>query len=366
MKFYLVAGEASGDLHASNLIQALRRLLPDALFRGIGGDRMQEQGMELFRHFRDTAFMGFVEVVRHLPQIIQAMAACKRDIERWRPDVLILVDYPGFNLRIARWAKQQGYRVHYYISPQVWAWKPSRVYGIRRSVDLMMVILPFEEAFYRSRKVPVHYVGHPLLDALEAHQGNADAEKTAEDNLLVLMPGSRRQEIASMLPAMLEATADFAAFRRAIAGIGALGTKVYLPYLKGHEDVELVWDQTYALLAKATAAVVTSGTATLEAALFSVPQVVCYKGSMLSYTVARWLVRVPYISLVNLLLQEPLVPELIQRQMTARNIRDRLQTLLFDEPTRQRQLQGYARLRAVLGEKGASQRAAHLIIEHMQ
>ncbi len=365
MKFYLVAGEASGDLHASNLIKALRRLVPDALFRGIGGDRMQEQGMELFRHFRDTAFMGFVEVVRHLPQIMQALAACKRDIEQWRPDVLILVDYPGFNLRIARWAKQHGYRVHYYISPQVWAWNPSRVYGIRRSVDLMMVILPFEEAFYRSRKVMAHYVGHPLLDALEA-QGQLAAKSIADDNLLVLMPGSRRQEIALMLPAMLKATADFAGFRRVIAGIGALGTKVYLPYLKDHANVELVWDQTYALLAKATAAVVTSGTATLEAALFCVPQVVCYKGSMLSYTLARWLVRVPYISLVNLLLQEPLVPELIQRHMTARNIRDRLHTLLFDEPARQRQLQGYTRLRAVLGEKGASQRAAHLIIEHMK
>jgi lipid-A-disaccharide synthase len=371
MKLYLIAGEASGDLHGSNLLKALRAQRPDLHCRVWGGDLMQAAGGDLAKHYRDLAFMGFVEVLKNLPTILRNLSFCKRDILDYRPDALVLIDYPGFNLRIARWAKQQGIKVIYYISPQIWAWHQSRVHAIRRDVDKMLVILPFEQAFFEKNGVTAEFVGHPLLDALQAETTpnlqlpNSKLQTPNSEprtpNTIALLPGSRQQEVQRILPRMLSIVNYFPDYQFVVAGANSLSEEFYQGFLKQHPNVRLVRGQTYQVLRQAQAALVKSGTSTLETALLDVPQVVCYAGNAVSYHIARRLVRVPYISLVNLIMDAPLVRELIQDELNTANLKATLSEILTPEKSAQLRA-GYATLRERLGAGGASARAAQAIL----
>jgi lipid-A-disaccharide synthase len=363
MKYYIIAGEASGDLHAANLLKEIRKNDPAAEFRGFGGDLMQAQGTHLVRHYRDLAFMGFIEVIANLRTILRNIDVCKADIAQWKPDALILVDYPGFNLRIAPFAKEKNIPVFYYISPQIWAWKQSRVHKIAANTDKVFCILPFEKDFYKSFGYDVEFVGHPLLDALDQPSGDfslhADGRK-----IIAVLPGSRKQEIRTMLPEMLKVKKEFPEYRFVIAGAPSQPESFYREILESSSlsvanQPEIVFGQTYALLRNAQAAIVTSGTATLETALHNVPEVVCYKGSTISYYIARQLVKVKYISLVNLVMDREIVRELIQDEMNARLITEELRKLLGQK--RNEMLAHYAELKTKLGGTGASARTAGLI-----
>jgi len=361
MKLYVIAGEASGDLHGANLLKALKKQQPDLHCRVWGGDMMEAAGAELVRHYRDLAFMGFVEVVKNLRTILGNIAFCKQDILAYQPDALVLIDYPGFNLRMAKWAKAQGLKVIYYISPQIWAWHSSRVHAIQRDVDQMLVILPFETDFFQKYGVQVQFVGHPLLDAIDTTEyGMIKEEK--QKSVIALLPGSRRQEVQRILPAMLAVIPYFPDYTFVVAGATALSAEFYQPFLKSYPQVSIVSGQTYALLASAEAALVKSGTSTLEAALFQVPQVVCYAGNPLSYQIARRLIKVKYISLVNLIMDRPLVAELIQDELNTENLRLALSAMLDPEKVAVVQ-RGYAELRHRLGDGGASARAAEAILK---
>ena len=370
LKLYFIAGEASGDLHGSNLIKALLQQQPGAQCRAWGGDLMESAGATLVKHYRDLAFMGFAEVLKNLRTILGNLAFCKRDILAYQPDALVLIDYPGFNLRIAKWAKQQGIRVVYYIAPPVWAWHQSRVHAIRRDVDQMLVILPFEQDFFKKNGVKTEFVGHPLLDALqlEAQSPKLEVQSVGSDlpssNLIALLPGSRRQEVQRILPVMLSVVPYFPNHRFVIAGATSLPTAYYQPFLSNFPDVQLVQGRTYELLKQSQAALVKSGTSTLEAALFEVPQVVCYAGNPFSYAIARRVVQVKYISLVNLILDRPLVKELIQDQLNPINIRTALSEILQPEQAKSLRT-GYTELRKKLGDGGASKRAAEAILKHL-
>ncbi len=372
MKYYIIAGEASGDLHGSNLMKALKKRDADAQFHVWGGDLMQAAGGDLRKHYRELAFMGFIEVVKNLRTILKNIDFCKLDIVDYQPDVLVLIDYPGFNLRIAKWARQQGLKVIYYISPQLWAWHASRVHDIKRSVHKMLVILPFEPDFYRQYDYDVTFVGHPLLDVIENFQPDPTflpRHQIDTRPIIALLPGSRRQEISRMLETMLSITRHFTDYQFVIAGAPAQPPHFYDAILAktNGQDVKLVQNETYHLLAHARAALVTSGTATLETALFNVPEVVCYKGSPLSYAIARRLVgkRIRFISLVNLIMNRSLVPELIQHDMNAARLQAALTEILQPEKTQAMQA-GYAELRQRLGQAGASGRAAQAIVDMMR
>jgi lipid-A-disaccharide synthase len=359
MRYYIIAGEASGDLHGSSLIEALHARDDHAEIRCWGGDKMENAGAHLVKHYRDLAFMGFVEVIRHLPEILKNIRFCKQDILAFKPDVLVLIDYPGFNLRIATWAKQQGIKVCYYISPQVWAWKENRVATIKKSVDKMLVILPFEQQFYARHHFPVTYVGHPLAERIAAELQNPPAALT-EKPILALLPGSRKQEIKKKLPIMLSVIPHFPNFRFMIAQAPGLAPDFYEPLIKNHQ-VDLLKDQTYDLLKQAKAALVTSGTATLETALFGVPEIVCYKGNPISYWLAKKLISVKYISLVNLILDKPAVRELIQQELTEDNLRKELHALLSDHERRETLQSDYTRLWEELGQFKSSEKASEEI-----
>ncbi len=366
MKYYIIAGEASGDLHGSNLIRGIRGRDPNAEIRCWGGDRMEQAGGTLVRHYRELSFMGFLEVLRHLPAIFRNIAFCKKDIAQFEPDALIFIDFSGFNLRIARWAKENGFRTHYYISPQVWASREGRVKKIRRDIDHIYTILPFEKAFYEEKHgIPVHFVGHPLIDAMEGLPDPDPAAFRTRNGLdagrpiLALLPGSRKQEIEKILPVMMAVVPGFPEYQCVIAGAPSLDTEQYEPYLNA--GVTLIRDQTYPLLQHAHAALVTSGTATLETALLGVPQVVCYKGGWVSYQIARRLIRLEYISLVNLIMGREVVPELIQGDLKPRKLAAALRDILAG-PGRENQLQSYRQLREKLGGPGASAQAAELIV----
>jgi lipid-A-disaccharide synthase len=366
MKYYIIAGEASGDLHGSNLIKELKKIDQEAQIRAWGGDLMQISGADVVKHYKDLAFMGFIEVVRNLPTILDNLKFCKADILRFAPDVLVLIDYPGFNLRIASWAKQQGLKVIYYISPQVWAWKENRVKLIKKAVDKMLVILPFETAFYEKWDYKVVYVGHPLTQVIDEFATNQSLP-VGEEPVIALLPGSRRQEVAKKLPIMLQVTRDFPGYQFIVAMAPSLEDAFYEAYLKEYPGVKAVRGQTYGLLARARAALVTSGTATLETALFGVPEIVCYKGSSISYQIAKRLIKIKYISLVNLIMDKPVVKELIQHELTPENIRKELKLLLFDRKRIQELKQDYADLRQILRRQGnASARAAQEIIGFLQ
>ena len=370
MKYYVIAGEASGDLHGANLIRALKKRDQEAEFRCWGGELIQEAaGTPLVEHYRNTAFMGFVEVVKNLRTILQFIRACKEDLVAYAPDVLILIDYPGFNLRIADFAKKQGLRVFYYISPQIWAWNTGRVHKIKKMVDRMFVILPFERDFYQKWNVEVDFVGHPLLDAVEADKAVETTDFYTQNGLedkpiVALLPGSRQQEIKRMLPIMLEMIAHFPTHQFVIAGASAMEEVFYQEFI-GDSAVKMVKNQTYGLLRHAKAALVTSGTATLETALYKVPQVVCYKGNALSYQLGKRLVKVKYISLVNLILDRGLVKELIQDDLHEETLKNELALLLEEENYRATLLEGYRELADVLGGAGASGRVADLMVGYL-
>jgi lipid-A-disaccharide synthase len=368
MKYYIIAGEASGDLHGSNLIKELKRLDPEADFRCWGGDLMRDAGATLVKHYKDLAFMGFIEVVGNLRTIFRNLTFCKEDILRYRPDALILVDYPGFNLRIAKWAHEQGLRVIYYISPQVWAWKEGRVRQIKACVDKMLVILPFEEAFYKRWDYGVEYVGHPLVEVVDSYKLQATSDEgQGASPIVALLPGSRKQEILKKLPIMLAVSRDFPDHQFIVAKAPGVEETFYRDLLAGYPNVSSVGNRTYALLSRAVAACVTSGTATLETALFGVPEVVCYKGNALSYQIARRLIKVKYISLVNLIMDKEVVKELIQDELTAENLAKELGCLLRD-PQRKIQLQhDYSALKDLLSLGGhASANAARSIVNFLR
>jgi len=365
MRYYIIAGEASGDMHAANLMLEIRKNDPAAIFRCWGGDQMKAAGGELVKHYRDLAYMGFIEVAVNIRIILKNISLCKEDILTFKPDALILVDYPGFNLRIASFAHQKGLKVIYYISPQVWAWKRSRVYSIRRNVDKMLVILPFEEAFYNNYNYPVEFVGHPLLDVLNKESDNQDAAVFLESNLLsgkpiiALLPGSRKQEIKRMLPVMASLEGKFPGYEFVIAGAPSVDPEFY-KQLAGQGDLKILFGQTHKLLRHAYAAMVTSGTATLETALIGIPQVVCYKGSIVSFAIARRIVNVNYISLVNLIMEREVVKELIQQDFNEQNLEKELM-LILDTNKRSKISSEYKLLREKLGGEGASRKAAREI-----
>jgi lipid-A-disaccharide synthase len=361
MRYYLIAGEASGDLHGSNLVKALHRQDAHADIRAWGGDRMEAAGATLIKHYRDLAFMGFVEVLMHLRTIFKNIDFCKKDILAYKPDVLVLIDYPGFNMRIAEWAKKQGIKIVYYISPQIWAWKENRVYKIKRDVDKMLVILPFEVDFYKKWDFPVTYIGHPLVEVIEEEK-NKPANNLSDKPIIALLPGSRAQEIKVKLPIMLSMVREFPAYQFVVAQAPSQPDNLYKELI-GAENVLLANNQTYNLLKQSAAALVTSGTATLETALFGVPEVVCYKGNPISFWLATKLVKVKYISLVNLIMDKPVVTELIQSELNPTRLKEELNKILADTPQRQGLLKDYAELWHKLGDNPASEMAAAEIIK---
>lgn len=370
MKYYIIAGEASGDLHGSNLIKALKKEDTSAEIRCWGGDLMQQAGGELAKHYKDMAFMGFLEVLMNIPTIFKNISYCKKDIQDFNPDVVIFIDFSGFNLRIAKWAKQNGFKTNYYISPQIWASREGRISKIKRDIDNMYVILPFEKDFYEKKHgYPVQFVGHPLIDAID-NTPLQDNETFRKENdlepvkpVIALLPGSRKQEVQKMLEIMLSVKKDFPDYQFVIAGAPSLPDEFYAPFLKG-DKVEYVSNKTYTLLKHSHAALVTSGTATLETALFEVPQVVCYKGNWISYQIAKRIITLDYISLVNLIMKREVVKELIQNDLTTANLKNELSKIV-EGSERERMLSDYALLKEKLGGKGASQMAARLIVKNV-
>lgn len=362
-KVFLIAGEASGDLHASNLMRELRSQDPSIECRGLGGELMEAQGLHLLKHYREMAFMGFAEVIANLRTILRNIKQTKAWIEEFKPDVLVLIDYPGFNMRIATWAKERGIKVVYYISPQVWAWKEGRVKTLKASVDKMLCILPFEVDFYAKHNMQADFVGHPLLDAVARYEKKEGFREKwgleAEKPLIALLPGSRKQEIERMLPELLNLGKKYPDYQFVLAMAPSQPDEYYSQWTADN-PIAAVRD-TYGLLAQSHAAVVTSGTATLETALFNVPQVVCYKGNSISYHIAKRLVKIPYISLVNLVLNREVVKELIQNEFNSSTLEHYFSGLLAGS-SRKKMLDDYVELKKKLGGEGASEHAAKEII----
>ncbi len=370
MKYYLIVGEASGDLHASNLMKALYKEDRQADFRFWGGDKMAAVGGQLVKHYRDLAFMGIVEVLKNLPTIRQNFRSCKEDILSFQPDVLILIDYSGFNLRMAKWAKQQGLKVFYYIAPQVWASRSDRAKEIKRYVDQLFAILPFEPAFYKDYGMAINFVGHPLLDVVDQYPFDSSflSNHTIIQPIIALLPGSRKQEINKVLGVLLPLVDFFKDYQFIIAVAPAIPLSFYKNIIaksNNSSSIKLISASTYDILKNAKAAIVTSGTATLEAALLDVPQVVCYKGNWLSYQIAKRFIKVPYISLVNLIANQELVKELIQHDLTTVNVQQEL-TLLLREEKASVIKDGYRAIRLALGEAGASERTAQLMVGYLR
>lgn len=370
MKYYIIAGEASGDLHGSNLMKELYKKDPNADIRFWGGDLMKTVGGTLVKHYRELAFMGFIEVIFNLKTILNNIKICKKDILEFQPDVLVFIDYPGFNLRIAKWAKALGMKTHYYISPQIWAWKESRITDIKQDIDKMYVILPFEKQFYEDKHhFPVEFVGHPLIDAIH-NQPAVDPILFRKENqldekpIIAILPGSRKQEITKMLSVMLSVVNDFPEYQFVIAGAPSQEFSFYKNFIS-HENIKFISNKTYDLLRNSTAALVTSGTATLETALFKVPEVVCYKGSWASYQIAKRIITLKYISLVNLIMDEEVVTELIQEECTTKLIREELKKIL-ESNHRNTLLEKYALLEDKLGGIGASEKTAKFIVSDLQ
>ena len=369
MKYYIIAGEASGDLHGSNLMKALLKEDNNADIRFWGGDLMSEVGGTLVMHYKERAFMGFIEVIMNLRKVLGFIKFCKKDIAEYNPDVIIFIDNSGFNLRVAKWAKEQGFRTNYYISPQVWASRASRVDKIKRDIDQMYVILPFEKEFYQKYNYEVNFVGHPLVDAIADRKQVAIKSFRKEHHLgekpiIALLPGSRKQEITKMLSVMLSLVDDFYEYQFVIAGAPSQDFSFYQSII-GSKKVAFIDNKTYDLLSVSFAALVTSGTATLEAALFKVPQVVCYKGSNISYQIAKRIITLAYISLVNLIMDREVVKELIQNDFTKKNLSAELKKIL-DENQRVKLFEAYYELEQKLGGKGASENTAKSIVAHLK
>jgi lipid-A-disaccharide synthase len=364
LKYYFIAGEASGDMHAANCMRELKKLDASASFAFTGGEQMEEcTGVKATVHIRQMAFMGFVDVLKNLGTIKKNFKTVKEDLLKFKPDLLVLVDYPGFNLRMAKWATQQGIKVDYYISPTVWAWKENRVETIRKFTSRLFVILPFEEAFYRKHSMKVYFVGHPLIDAIERKKTTLKSKaefvkenKLSEKPIIAILPGSRAQEIERMLDIMLAVTEKFKDYQFVAAGSQTLDEKYYQPLKE--KNIKVVFNQTYELLSYAEAGIIKSGTSTLESALLNLPQVVCYKGGGLSFKIAKMLVDVKYISLPNLIMDQPVVKELVQDDLTTENICSELKKLLDDKDYRNTMLENYAKVKNMLGGPGASRRLA--------
>jgi len=371
MKYYILAGEASGDLHASNLIKEISLLDEAAQFRGFGGDLMESAGMTVLKHYRDLAFMGLVPVIMNIRTIKKNFKFCEQDMIAFKPDVLILIDYPGFNLRMAKFAKEHGIRTFYYISPKIWAWKKKRVYRVKAYVDDMFTIFPFEEEFYKKYDYPVNYVGNPLLDAILEKKTAPDYQRFYTENslpekqVLAVLPGSRKGEISVLLPTMLKAAAQFPEYQCVIAGAPNMGQEFYQPFMKGNQ-VPIIWGKTYEILIHSRAAIVASGTATLETAILNVPQVVVYQLTpnwlfkyLKIFLITKW------VSLVNIILGREAVTELIQSDFTLKKVVAELKRILHDPENEKRMLADYREMMIKLGEPGASKRAASLMVEKL-
>ena len=368
MRFYIIAGERSGDLHGSNLIKHLSAKFELAEFRGVGGKRMQKENVVLAKNSNELSFMGFWEVVRHLRKILRAFRFIKKDIRQYRPDALILVDFPGFNLRMAKWAAKKGFKVIYYITPQVWAWKSERIYNLSANADQMITILPFEPAFFKDYGMEVSNVNHPIVEEIKDVKDLPPDPKTAaisDKPVIALLPGSRKQEVKHILSIMSDVAKYFPDHQFVVAGVSEIKKDYYERFIST-DWVKIVYDKTYDLLKMADAAIVTSGTATLETALFNVPQVVCYKGNRFSYWMARRMVDVPYISLVNLITNQDLVTELIQDELTSTNLKDELEKILPGCKNRQSILDGYTEMAKILGEESGSDQAAQIIRDYLK
>lgn len=369
MRYYIIAGEASGDLHGSNLIKELKKRDAAANIRCWGGDKMQAAGGKLVKHYKELAFMGFLEVIKNLRTILKNIKLCKKDILQFEPTTLILIDYPGFNLRIAKWAKEQNIKVIYYISPQVWAWKENRVKLIKECVDKMLVILPFEKDFYNKWNYQVEYVGHPLVEVVDDfmnNHSNTMLPKHENKNIIALLPGSRQQEILKKLPIMLQITTHFPDYQFVVAKAPGLDDSFYTQLLAPYKNVSSVVNKTYELLMQSKAALVTSGTATLETALFGVPEVICYKGSAFSYQIAKRLIKIKFIGLVNLIMDKEVVKELIQDELTVNNLTQELTLLLTDEKKQAQLKEDYTALKTLLSKGGhASANAAQSIFNFL-
>ena len=366
MKYYIIAGEASGDLHGSNLIKELKKLDNSSHFRCWGGDLMSQECNDLVKHYKDYSHMGFFEVFINLKKILNNLSFCKKDIKKYNPDVIIYVDFPGFNLRIAKWAKKNKFKNHFYISPQIWAWKQNRIKTIRKVIDQMYVILPFEKKFYSSINFNVHYVGHPLLDVIKTNKNEASDRR--QEKIIALLPGSRDQEIKKILPEMINIIKNFKNYSFYICAAPSQKKSTYLKYIKDKniEKVKIVENQTYEILSKSSAALVTSGTATLETALFKIPQVVCYKSSWISIMIGRLLLRnLKFISLVNLILDKEVVKELIQENLNEKNLTSELKNILEGDH-RINMLKSYNELIDKLGNKGASEKTALKIFNYLE
>lgn len=383
MKYYIIAGEASGDLHGSNLIKELQKLDSSANIRCWGGDLMQSTGATLVKHYRDLAFMGFAEVIMNLKTILNNLKFCREDILQFNPDVLILIDYPGFNLRIAEWAHQRKtgnpkLKTVFYISPQVWAWKESRVPKMKKTIDKMIVILPFEKEYYKNKwNWDVDYVGHPLVQVIEEFKSSivnressmetTSNQQPATGNYIALLPGSRKQEIQKKLPIMLAVSKAFPQYQFVLAKAPSVDDEFYAAFMQRYTNVSSVRNKTYELLMQSTAALVTSGTATLETALFGVPEVVCYKGSNISYQIAKRVIKIKYISLVNLIMDKLVVKELIQNDLTVSNLTNELTELLFNYKRQEQIKKDYADLKNILSAGGnASANAAKIIFDFVK
>uniref|UniRef100_UPI00404B8C86 lipid-A-disaccharide synthase n=1 Tax=Flavobacterium sp. TaxID=239 RepID=UPI00404B8C86 len=370
MKYYIIAGEASGDLHGANLMKGLYKEDPNAEIRFWGGNLMENVGGKMVKHYRELAFMGFLEVILNLKTILNNIKICKKDIEQFNPDAIIFIDYPGFNMRIATWAKERNIPTHYYISPQIWAWKENRIKAIKRDVDFMYVILPFEKDFYEKKHdFPVTFVGHPLIDAIEDRK-NISIEAfrkehtLSEKPIIALLPGSRKQEITKMLEIMLSIVSDFPEYQFVIAGAPSQEFEFYKPFLN-KQNIKFISNKTYDLLSVSNAALVTSGTATLETALFKVPEVVCYKGSWVSYQIAKRIITLKYISLVNLIMDKEVVKELIQDEFNTKNLKTELNKIIHGK-NREIMIGDYQLLETKLGGSGASAKTAHLIVNSLK
>ncbi len=366
MKLFLIAGEASGDLHGSNLIKALKQQDSTIDLRFWGGDLMEKAASRKpEKHYKALAFMGFVEVVMNLGRIVQNFKKCKEDILAFQPEALVLIDYPGFNLRMAKWAKSQGIKVYYYISPKVWAWKESRVHKIKKYVDTLFTIFPFETAFFKKYDMDVEYVGNPLVDAISEYRETRDERRTkvavGEKPIVAILPGSRRQEVRTKLPVMLEAAGKFPEYQFVIAGAPSLEEDFYAPFIEGY-DAKILFGKTYEILESAESALVTSGTATLETALFGVPQVVCYIASPISYAIAKRLIKIKYISLVNLIFDREVVRELIQDECNVDQVAEELSYILKGGKKRAQLEQDCATLIEMLGNGSASEKVAEKIL----
>lgn len=360
MKYYIIAGEASGDLHGALLIKALKQVDSEARFRVWGGDLMEAEGASLAKHFKDTAFMGIVKVIQNLPTILGNMRYCKEDIKAFNPDVIIHIDYSGFNLRIAKWAKVEGFKTFYYISPQVWASRAKRVHTIKKVIDKMFVILPFEAEFYKNYDYPVEFIGHPLVEVIQNYTLNPDfriSYNLIDKPVIALLPGSRKQEITKMMSVLLDVVPKFPNHQFVIAGAPSMETEFYQQFMVEYDNVQLISNKTYDLFSIAEAAIVTSGTATLEAALFNVPQVICYKTNALLYWIAKRIIQLDFIGIVNIIMKRAIVKELIQTDCTAENLAKELNALLHLE-RRNQVLADYQRLESKLKGENATLKAA--------